>query len=350
MKASTGLVVAMSLGVVLIATAHPAAADTGYLTLSGSNPVNVPCPATVNFTGHIDGTAGSSVTYNFAYFNAGHWTYGPAITASIPASGSLPLTSSLNLNSTQQGLQSYEIHISAPAGSDTATHGKVFFTLNCVVLQVVVPPAPLRLIRLIPLQASMAYFLDRTGFNPLCIPWPLPHAGLVRTDFGGAVAVGYTHYQRGGPNGDPCGVHNDVVYRIMLQGDVPPISGHLGTVVLTATHTNTDTNAGAACQLGSLGTIRGAFNTGDVHDPSNFSQAAGVSWFTASSDPNAIDFQMYPSTGTFLDAALNAAMASQFAAGFHIQLMLKGPNENIDRDNLRCLLEYTNFALNITAG
>jgi hypothetical protein len=351
MRTSISLVIAMSVGVLLVAAVRPAVADTAYLALAGANPYNGPCPATLNFNGHIDGAAGSSVTYTLAHFVAGHWIYSAATTAAIPAGGSLPVNPSLMLDATQQGFQSYEISISAPAGSDSATHGKVYFTVNCVALQVIVPPRALRPVTLIPLHAGMAYFQDHTGFNPFCIPWPLPHPGLTRTDFGGSVAVGYTHYQHGGPNGDPCGVHDDHIYRIMLDGDVPPISGHLGSVVVTATRTAIDTNAVTQCKLGSMSFVRGAFNVGDVHDASNFSQATGLSWFTSGPDTNAVDFQIYPSNeGSFLDAPLNAALAQQVASGFHIQLMLVGPNEHIDRDNLRCLLQYTNFALNIIAG
>ena len=352
MQALRNVVVTLLLGCAIsMGLCRPAAADTGYLALVGSNPANAPCPATVNFTGHIDGPPGSAVTFNFAHFVAGMWTYTRPGTAWIPSSGSLSIATSLALDSAHQGVQSNEIRISSPAGSDTATHGRVSFTFNCAQLQAFVPsPQAARLVTLIPLRASLAYFNDHTGFNPLCIPWPLPHRQVVQTDFGGAVAAGFTHYQHGGPNGDPCGFHSDNIYRIMLDGNVPPVHGHLSTVVLTAAGAGVDSNVGN-CKLDVLSGVGGSFNTGDVHDASGFSRPSLLSWVTSGPDPARVNFQIYPIAGVgYAESTLNAALGAQYAAGYHIELMLKGPNESITGDNLRCLLKYTNFNLNVIAG
>ncbi len=339
------LVAALSLGVLLVLSRQPAAAATAYLTLSGPNPFNGTCPATLNFTGHIDGPASSSVTYNFAWFTNGAWFRPAAVTATIPAGGSLPLTGAVTADTAHQGLQSYEVDISAPAGSDSATHGKVFYTVHCSTL-VAVPttPLPLRPVIVLPVSASIAYFRDATGANFIC--GRLTHYGTIPTDFGGAVAVGYTHSQTGGPNGDPCGVHDDVIYRIMLASGFSAIHGRLSSVVLTATHTGTDANT--ACKLDALTRVSGAFREGDVHDASGFSTATGVSWY--SSNPTSVHYQIYPTTDPIAGPATNALLQALFGGGGTLQLMLRGPNEHIDRDNLRCLLKFTTFKLNVIAG
>src|SRR5215472_10550724 len=275
MKTCAHFIAALCLVIVSLLAAMPANAATSTLALVNSNPYNGPCPVTLTFNGSISGPPGSSVTYVWARYVHSAVDSAP-VSATIPASGTLTLPPQpLAVDAASAGFQSYGLVITAPAGSDSSTHGKVYFTVNCEQLVAVTPaPSALRLVQRIPLQSNFAYFQDVTGFNPLCIPWPLPHRAIPRTDFGGAVPAGYMHYQYGGPNGDPCGVHNDQIYRVMLSGDVPPITGHLGSVVLTATHNGTEEVARTAdCKLGPLNFIRGSFNTGDVHGPSGFSQA-----------------------------------------------------------------------------
>jgi len=353
MKTCAHFIAALCLIVAAFFAAAPASAATSTLALVNANPYNGPCPVTLTFNGSISGPPGSSVTYLWARYAHSAVDSAPT-TVTIPASGALTLPpQQLTVDAASAGFQSYELTITAPAGSDSDTHGKVYFTVNCGALVAVTPaPTALRPIIRIPLQASFAYFQDVTGFNPLCIPWPLPHHAIPRLDFGGAAPAGFMHYQYGGPNGDPCGVHNDQIYRVMLSGDVPPIAGHLGSVVLTATRTGTEeVSPTAACHVGPLSFVRGSFNTGDVHGPSGFSQAVGVSWYTSASNRQDAYFQMYPiNGGSIVDTAVSQTLPSQFASGFHLQMTLQGPDESIARDNYKCILKYTNFALNIIAG
>lgn len=364
----TAMVVALLIGGCLVGAGRAAFADTGYLSLVGDNPYNGSCPATLKFAGHIDGTPGSSVTYYFARFFGGHATDSAPVTATIPAGGSLAILSLLTLDSTQQGFQSYALLISAPAGSDVDTHGKVYFTLNCVLLPMNTPtpmstPTPMNTPTsmdvpklnagpptVIGLHAILAFFHDKTGPNQQCPPGQLAPPGYPIEDFGDAVGVGYIHFARGAP-GDPCLAHLDSIYRIMLWGNVPPLRG-VSSAVVTAISAGVDTNAAGTCKLGTLSGINGAFNTGNVWEASHFSQSDSLRSTTSDPGQTQVNYQIYPISGMpfGLDATFNAMMARQYATGFQIQLMLKGPNENIDSDSLRCVLKYTNFNLNIMAG
>jgi hypothetical protein len=343
------MVIALFIGGCLVGAGRAALADTGYLSLVGDNPYNGSCPATFKFTGHIDGTPGSSVTYYFAHFSGGHATDSAPVTATIPAGGSLAILSLLTLDSTQQGFQSYGLQISAPPGSDADTHGKVYFTLNCVLPPMNVPQLSADT-TVIALHAILAYFHDKTGPNSQCSPGQLAPPGYPIEDFGNAVAVGYIHFQRGA-NGDPCLAHLDSIYRIMLWGNVPALRG-VSSVVLTATSVGVDTNATGTCKLGTLSGVNGRFNTGYVWEASRFSQSDSSRWTTSDPAQTHVNYQIYPISGMplGLDATFNAMMARQYATGFQIELMLKGPNENLDTDSLRCVLKYTNFNLNIIAG
>lgn len=112
-----------------------AAADTSYLTLQGPNPVKARCPYTLTFNGSITGPGNSSVTFLWARFVNGHAQDSPPVTLTIPANGTLTLPpQQLNVDAATQGFQSYGINITAPANSDSATHGKVYLTASCASL------------------------------------------------------------------------------------------------------------------------------------------------------------------------------------------------------------------------
>lgn len=110
-----------------------AAADTSYLTLQGPNTVVAPCPITLTFNGSITGPGNSSVTYLWARFVNGKPQDSASISTTIPGNGTLTLMPppQLTIDATTQGFQSYSLFITSPAGSDSTTHGKVFFTATC---------------------------------------------------------------------------------------------------------------------------------------------------------------------------------------------------------------------------
>lgn len=119
--------------VVTLAAITPArAADTSYLSLVGPNPYTGPCPVTLTFNGSIAGPGNSSVTYLWARFVNGKSTDSAPITTTIPANGTLTLVpQQLAVDTTTAGFQSYSLVITSPSGSDSDTHGKVYFTVTC---------------------------------------------------------------------------------------------------------------------------------------------------------------------------------------------------------------------------
>jgi len=118
-----------------------AAADTSYLTLQGNNPYNGSCPVTLTFTGSIVGPARTGVTYLFSHFVNGQAIDSPPVATVIPGTGTLNIApAQLTVDAAHAGLQSYQLLITSPAGSDSTSHGKVFFTVNCVAATPQPPP------------------------------------------------------------------------------------------------------------------------------------------------------------------------------------------------------------------
>ena len=115
----------------LIVMGGPGSLDTAWLSLSEANPYTGPCPVTLHFFGHIDGATGSGLTYYFTRFAGGVATSTSPVTTTIPTGGMLPISSTLTVDTGSAGFQSYEVTITAPPGSDTTTHGKVYFTVTC---------------------------------------------------------------------------------------------------------------------------------------------------------------------------------------------------------------------------
>lgn len=112
-----------------------AAADTSYLGLQGPTTVTAPCPMTLTFNGSITGPANSSVTYLWARFVNNKSQDSNPVTTTIPGNGTLTLPpQQLSIDKSTQGLQSYDLYITSPAGSDSTTHGKVFFNPTCQTL------------------------------------------------------------------------------------------------------------------------------------------------------------------------------------------------------------------------
>jgi hypothetical protein len=110
----------------------PAAADTGTLALAEPNPYTTGCPVTLHFSGQITGAPNSAVKYHFARYEAGQWTYTSDVAATISSGGSLPIQSTLGIDSAHaNGLQSYEVQITVPATGNDTTKGKIYFTVNC---------------------------------------------------------------------------------------------------------------------------------------------------------------------------------------------------------------------------
>src|SRR5262249_47661175 len=135
---------AFAVAILAAARAPAAAADTSYLTLAGPNPYTGPCPATLTFNGSITGLGNSSVTYIWARFVNGQPIDSQPVTTTIPANGTLVLAPQQLVvdQSAGPGLQSYNLFITAPAGSDSGSHGKVYFSVKC---QAVIVPHPINL-------------------------------------------------------------------------------------------------------------------------------------------------------------------------------------------------------------
>ncbi len=123
-----------------------AAADTAWLSLQGAQNPSGSCPYSITFNAWITGPGNSSVTYYFTRF-AGKAVSSTPVTITIPASGttqgtSLIPPSQITVDSSTVGLQSYELDIQSPAGSDTTTHGKIYFNAKCGLLLSTMPPIP----------------------------------------------------------------------------------------------------------------------------------------------------------------------------------------------------------------
>jgi hypothetical protein len=123
-----------------------AAADTTYLTQQGAKNPSSLCPYSITFNGYITGPGNSSVTYYYTRF-AGKATYSTPVTITIPASGttqgtSLIPPSQITVDSSTVGLQSYELDIQSPPGSDSTSYGKVYFNAQCGLLMSTMPPIP----------------------------------------------------------------------------------------------------------------------------------------------------------------------------------------------------------------
>lgn len=138
---------------VLIAQPRPAsAAVTASFSLVGPNPLTAFCPVNVNFTGAINGPAGTKVTYIYARFVNGAPIDSQPVSATIPQNGSLALNEPLSIDLAHSGFQSNGVIVTLVNGvtpPPPAPAGKVFFTVNCSALNipkgvifVVQPPAP----------------------------------------------------------------------------------------------------------------------------------------------------------------------------------------------------------------
>lgn len=379
MRFMRALAACFVLAIALVALREPAAAATAYLTLAEPNPYVGPCPVSLHFSGHIDGTPGTNVTFHFGNFVAGAWTYTSPVSAVIPAGGSLAIDSTLSVNSAHAGFQSYGALITSPVGSDSDTHGKIYFTVTCATpgpmatstptptpgptasalpLAIPVTPAPLTLLPVValPYRADSAYLTDITPpvDQFFCFGGSSNHDGILTTL--NTIAprndvdphpVGYWHYQELGPNGDPCGWHADGVFRIMLRGGTQPMPGHLRGVTLVATLVGTRTNA-PSCKLGALKLVT-SYAVGHIPSWSSFATTAGPQW--SSGSPDQVNYQIYPSAQPGPAGVLSdATIAKVFRDGGALNFMIQGTNENIDRDNLYCLLTYTDFKLLVTPG
>lgn len=124
----TALVAFLSVVALLGLSRPSSAAVTASFSIVGANPLTATCPVNVNFTGSINGPATTPVTYLFARFVNGTSIDSAPINAVIPASGSLPVSTTLNVDKAHSGFQSYALFITVPAN---ATQGKVFFTVTC---------------------------------------------------------------------------------------------------------------------------------------------------------------------------------------------------------------------------
>jgi hypothetical protein len=112
----------------MVLSCRPAsAAVTATFSITSPNPDYAYCPTNVGFTGSITGPPGTNVTYIFARFVNGAPIDSAPIKATLPASGTLPVTETLNIGKADSGFQSNEMDVTAP----NAAQGKVFFTVNC---------------------------------------------------------------------------------------------------------------------------------------------------------------------------------------------------------------------------
>jgi hypothetical protein len=124
--------------------APASAADTAYLSLQGAQNPSGLCPYNVNFTSSITGPGNSSVSYYYERYVNGNSTISATNTLTIPAGGTLVLPlSQIKVDSSTAGLQSYQLTITSPPGSDSATHGKLYFTAKCgIIIPPLYPPPP----------------------------------------------------------------------------------------------------------------------------------------------------------------------------------------------------------------
>jgi hypothetical protein len=123
----------IALAVAVLGLARPAAAAvTTQFNIVGPKNITTLCPASVNFTGSIKGPAGTQVSYYFARYVAGAWTYSPTYNAVIPANlappnGAWPINETLTIDSAHNGFQSNQVDVKPP----NAAEAKVFFTFTC---------------------------------------------------------------------------------------------------------------------------------------------------------------------------------------------------------------------------
>ena len=108
------------------------AAVTASLAIVGPNPVNAPCPVNVGFTGSINGSAGTVLTYSFNRFVNSVQQVVNGGTVTMPAGGSIAVNDSIPISSPTSGSTFDQIWVHNISGGQSDVYSnRVDFTATC---------------------------------------------------------------------------------------------------------------------------------------------------------------------------------------------------------------------------
>jgi hypothetical protein len=118
------------------------AAVSASLSIVGPSTYNG-CPATVKFTGTINGLAGTKLTYSFNRFINGTQQVVAGATTTLPATGSISVNDSIALSSSATGNTFDQIWVHGISGGQPDVYSnETHFTVNCIVATPTPGPTP----------------------------------------------------------------------------------------------------------------------------------------------------------------------------------------------------------------
>jgi hypothetical protein len=123
---------AIALAVCTLHAAPASAAITSSLSTTSPNPNSGPCPVTMNFTGSINGTAGTVFTYSFNRFVNSVQQVVNGGTMTMPSSGTIAVNDSIPIASSASGNTFDQVWVHNISGGQPDVYSnKVNFTVNC---------------------------------------------------------------------------------------------------------------------------------------------------------------------------------------------------------------------------
>ena len=118
------------------------AAVSASLSIVGPSTYNG-CPATIKFTGTINGAAGTKLTYSFNRFINGTQQVVAGATMTLPATGSISVNDSITLSSSATGNTFDQLWVHGiSSGQPDVYSNEAHFTVNCIVATPTPGPTP----------------------------------------------------------------------------------------------------------------------------------------------------------------------------------------------------------------